>query len=235
MEEEDDGSNDKDSEEETERKKIKRDKQKNLKKKQKKQSSESEEDEDSHNRTREGVESPTSQPALVRHSFETTDADHAETPREAYEHILPLLHKMAEAASKKPSELRIYDPFFCTGSMKRHLASLGFTNVYNKNEDFYEMVKSKRIPEHDMVVTNPPYSLDHIPRFLRWLSVNDKPWLLLVPNYVYTKDYFSSSLRGRLPMFLTPPGRYVYESPKHVANAQGQTAPYVSFWYVETR
>eukprot|EP00960_Hanusia_phi_P043452 756056-Hanusia_phi.AAC.1 len=169
-------------------------------------------------------QSSTSQPGVVSHSFETTDADHAETPREAYEHVLPLLHKMAEAAGKTPSDLRIYDPFFCTGSMKRHLAHLGFTNVYNQNEDFYETVKSKKVPEHDVVVTNPPYSLDHIPRFLRWLSSNDKPWLLLVPNYVYTKDYFSSSLRGRLPMFLTPPGRYVYESPKQVANAQGQVS-----------
>jgi hypothetical protein len=34
------------------------------------------------------------------------------------------------------SELRIYDPYYCDGSVIRNLAELGFTNVYNKKEDF---------------------------------------------------------------------------------------------------
>jgi hypothetical protein len=65
---------------------------------------------------------------------------------------------------------------------------------------------------------------------------NAKPWMLLVPNYVYMKDYYKSALgasHGRI-MYLTPPGRYKYQAPKNVADAHGKvrkagehvTAPY---------
>lgn len=39
-----------------------------------------------------------------------------------------------------------------------------------------------------MVVTNPPFSGDHLPKVLRFCSRRDsKPWFLLLPNYVYLK------------------------------------------------
>jgi hypothetical protein len=37
--------------------------------------------------------------------------------------------------------------YFCAGGVKKHLGTLGFPHVYNKNEDFYKMITSKRTPE----------------------------------------------------------------------------------------
>ena len=37
---------------------------------------------------------------------------------------------------KAPKKLRIYDPFYCAGSVVKHLAELGFSQVYNKCEDW---------------------------------------------------------------------------------------------------
>ena len=42
--------------------------------------------------------------------------------------------------------------------MERHLAALGFARVHNRNEDFYAVLQEGRVPQHDVVVTNPPYS-----------------------------------------------------------------------------
>jgi hypothetical protein len=36
---------------------------------------------------------------------------------------------------KAPKKLRIYDPFYCAGSVVKHLTELGFPQVYNKCED----------------------------------------------------------------------------------------------------
>ena len=63
----------------------------------------------------------------------------------------------AEILGKTPETLRIYDPYFCdgplgdagwavpqddsaslTGAVQRNLGELGFTQVYNRNEDFYQ-------------------------------------------------------------------------------------------------
>jgi hypothetical protein len=64
--------------------------------------------------------------------------------------------------------------------------------------------------------------------------------MLLVPNYVYMKDYYARALgasHGRV-MYLTPPSRYKYQAPKNVADAHGKvrkagehvTAPYIIFF-----
>lgn len=62
--------------------------------------------------------------------------------------------------------------------------------MYNRNEDFYKVVERGMVPEHDVLVTNPPYSADHMQRCLRFCAANGRPWLLLLPNFVYRKrDY----------------------------------------------
>ena len=72
----------------------------------------------------------------------------------------------------------------------KNMQSLGFNRVYNRKEDFYESIKQKRIPQHDVLVTNPPYSLDHIPKLLEYCSQSKKPFFLLMPNFVYVKDFY---------------------------------------------
>jgi len=55
------------------------------------------------------------------------------------------------------------------------------------------------VPEHDVVVTNPPYSEDHVARALKFCATNlaahGRPWLMLLPNYVYAKDYYRPALQ----------------------------------------
>ncbi|CAN0209324.1 unnamed protein product, partial [Laminaria digitata] len=142
------------------------------------------------------------------------ECDHCETSELAYAHIAPLLSALAVELGKTPEELVIYDPYFCQGSTVRRLASLGFPRVYNRNEDFYEAVKSGTVPDYDVLVTNPPFSGEHVPKILSFCARQGaKPWLLLMPNYVYLKDYYEPSLRSgssrgaTFPFYLTPPKR----------------------------
>lgn len=94
--------------------------------------------------------------------------DHCETSPRAYDDIAPLLTLLARNLGKAPQDLAVYDPYFCAGGTKLHLAKLGFPNVYNECEDFYAVIDGKRVPEHDVIVTNPPYSGDHVKRLLRY-------------------------------------------------------------------
>lgn len=75
----------------------------------------------------------------VAHPFETDYNDHFETPREAYEHIVPLLDGIAQTlyGSNSRDKLTIYDPFYCNGAVVTHLNALGFTKVVHENRDFY--------------------------------------------------------------------------------------------------
>lgn len=101
-------------------------------------------------------------------------ADDCETPLEAYKHVAPLLAKLGQRLKKPKDQLRIWDPYYCDGAVSAHLASLGFTNVHNaRGEDFYEVLAScddARLPPHDVIVTNPPFSGDHISRLVQFLS-----------------------------------------------------------------
>jgi hypothetical protein len=178
------------------------------------------------------------------HPWKTEDADHCETPPSAYKDIAPVLRFIAKRLEKKPEELRIYDPYYCAGGVKRHLAELGFTNVYNECEDFYAAAKAGKLPEYDVLVTNPPYSmdpLDHIKALMHFVCLQQsKPWLIVQPNFVYTKPYweeYTAQLRGARPFFLTPPQprSYVYTAPKimrlSLKSQQLKTSPFVTMWY----
>ena len=177
--------------------------------------------------------------ASVDHPFEVDAADHCETPFQAYQDIEPFLFRMALALKKPKDKLRIYDPYFCEGSVAKHLARLGFTSVYNKNEDFYKCIEEKRIPEHDVLLTNPPYSGDHFRRILSFCAKNKKPWLLLLPNFVCRKQYYQPCVGEDVKaLFLIPdptkpyrywaPGRRGFED----RNQAKGTTPFETFWYV---
>lgn len=77
---------------------------------------------------------------------------------------------------------------------------MGFTKVYNKCEDFYAVVEQGAVPSHDVVVTNPPYSGDHVEKLLRWCRSNRKPFLLLMPSYFATKPYYGEALEDSSQM-----------------------------------
>ena len=64
--------------------------------------------------------------------FSSEPDDHCETALEAYEHIKPMLLRLCSDLKKDACDLRIYDPYFCTGKTKKLLSGLGFTQVYNE-------------------------------------------------------------------------------------------------------
>jgi len=137
--------------------------------------------------------------------FPTNSDDHCETSKSAYSHIVPLLQLLAKKLKKSPKELRIYDPYYCAGAMVRHLNELGFPHVHNQPDDFYKIITSKKIPPHDILITNPPYSGDHFDRLKQFLSTQNCPHLLLVPDHfeVDTQKY----------TILKPKERYHYWTP----------------------
>lgn len=128
--------------------------------------------------------------------------------------------------------LKIWDPFYCEGAVVAHLASLGYKTVHNKPVDFWAEVAAGRIPEHHVVVTNPAYSGDHIPRLLDFVASNNKPSLLLLPHWVYKKDYFVPHRTNHF--YICPSKRYFYRN-GHIGDhekAPKVTAPWDSFWYI---
>lgn len=143
-------------------------------------------------------------------AFAAAEDDHCETAPEAYGHVVPLLHALAAELGVPPAELRIYDPYYCNGAVVRHLAALGFGAVINRNEDFYANVEAGRVPEHDVLLTNPPYTEPHPERLLRFCAEASVPWLALMPNWVCTKGFYGPSLGAAEPgvFYLCPRKRY---------------------------
>jgi hypothetical protein len=140
----------------------------------------------------------------VVYPYVVDTADHCETPTDAYADIRPMLDAVATKYNKTRATLRIYDPYFCEGSMRARMASLGFTNVINEKRDFYadvegtgagEGVGCPQVPDFDVLVTNPPYSGDHVPKLLAFAACCGRPFFLLMPNYFYMKEYVSLPLR----------------------------------------
>eukprot|EP00658_Telonema_sp_P-2_P079039 TRINITY_DN7558_c0_g1_i1.p1 TRINITY_DN7558_c0_g1~~TRINITY_DN7558_c0_g1_i1.p1 ORF type:complete len:350 (+),score=88.52 TRINITY_DN7558_c0_g1_i1:27-1052(+) len=155
---------------------------------------------------------------VAEHSWETDPGDHCETSLQAYRHVELFLAGIAQKLGKPRDQLKIYDPYFCQGGMKAHLARLGFSSVHNKNHDFYDVVKNKKVPVYDVLVTSPPYSVDHMQRLAELMATKkkpwNKPWMLLLPDFVHRKKYYAASLEGHAPFFVVPSDKYQYYSIK---------------------
>lgn len=181
--------------------------------------------------------------AKERLPFESDPNDHCETSPTAYEHIAPILELMAKRLHKKPEDLMIYDPYFCAGSVVRHLNRLGFGNVYNKREDFYKAIAERRVPRFDVLLTNPPYSGDHFDKLLKFLQDKDRPSLMLLPDYFSKK---TNQYRAENYCFLNPGERYHYWTPEgmrpnddsskkrghHNLMLGTRNSPFASHWYI---
>jgi hypothetical protein len=173
------------------------------------------------------------------HPFEADPKDHCETDVLAHRDIVAALTIIAKRAYgyKSASDLKIWDPYFCDGKVKQNLASLGFPNCHNACEDFYARVEAKSLPVHDVVVTNPPYSTEHIERCLAHCLGQEKPWLLLLPNWVARKDALSKPIRAAF--VLSPVHRYNYWMPHWAeegrpdyVGADGKHSPFLSSWFI---
>ena len=173
--------------------------------------------------------------------YQIDEADHAETPAAAYEDIAPVLRSLAKHLSKPPAELKIWDPFYCTGAAARRLAAVGFPSVYHRCEDFHAVVAAGggAVPEHDVLVTNPPYSAEHLQKLFEHCVGSGKAWALLLPWFVVRKPWFrtyaaGAGASGDRVAFLCPEKRYFFQPPKAMV-AEGRdrvTAPFDTFWYL---
>ena len=155
--------------------------------------------------------------------FEAEDDDHCETSPTAYAHIAPLLELLARKLhKKKPAKhLKIYDPYYCAGGTVQHLQGLGFPQVYNQPEDFYQIIADHKIPPHDVIVTNPPYSGDHFDRLLEFLQQSHRPFFLLLPSHFSKRPAYQDFVKAMSQdnnddglVFVTPPERYHYWTPE---------------------
>ena len=70
-------------------------------------------------------------------------ADHMETSDTAVRDISCVLAALSPCLRKaQPSQLRLWDPYYCMGSVKALYARHGFPNCHNEHEDFYAVIKS---------------------------------------------------------------------------------------------
>ncbi len=77
--------------------------------------------------------------------FETHFNDHFETPKRAFRDIRPALRACARGRSIDSGHLRVYDPYFCRGTMATHMNDLGFETVINEKRDFYVDIENGQV------------------------------------------------------------------------------------------
>ena len=182
--------------------------------------------------------------------------DHFETPRRAYEDVLPVLDLISPSARsslqnkdskkrKRPSspsvdrtEHTLYDPYFCAGRTKTLLTSLGFPNVQHEKRDFYADIRSGAVPTFDTLITNPPYSENHKERCIEFavqsFRKEGKPFLLLMPNYVALKEYWRKLTQTAVGkeaddiVFVVPASPYEYDHPEGTGH---DIPPFASLWF----
>lgn len=184
--------------------------------------------------------------------YPTDYNDHFETPQRAYNDIYPLL-QYCLARNKNNNNNRsneaaiIYDPYFCTGSAATLMEKTFASNkqslplptpvrIHHKKADFYADIKQNRIPQYDVLVTNPPYSGNHKERCLEFavdqLKRNGRLFFLLMPNYVSTKDYFKkiTSAKTIQVIYIAPSSNcpYEYIHPEGTGHAK---SPFESVWF----
>ena len=149
--------------------------------------------------------------------------DHFETPRVAYEDILPLIDCLSlplssSSSEKKGSKTRtrtrkdmtVYDPYYCNGRTKTLLEGMGgFGCVVHECRDFYQDQINGTVPHHDILITNPPYSDSHKEKCLRYclssLRLRHRPFFVLLPNYVAAKEYYQTLLHQEQQVSSLPP------------------------------
>lgn len=165
-----------------------------------------------------GVKALSRGTSASQHPFEADPHDHAETPFIAHADIAPLLTFLSHALHTPPAELKVYDPYYCEGAAVDNLAALGFDAVSNENVDAYAAWASGTSPAHQVLVTNPPFSGNHMERFFAYLTAKRlpacAPWMALMPEYVARKAYFREYVAACAAAGVPPP---VFVGPSSMA------------------
>jgi len=123
-------------------------------------------------------------------SFKNDD-DYETTP-EIWNNIVPFLS----------FDKIIYEPFYCSGRSKEILNNIGYENVIHKDEDFF--VNYQR-HNYDIIVSNPPFSKKK--KIFDTLREIDKPFIMIVPVSIITKQFFMDKYKGEDISILIPRNR----------------------------
>ena len=80
--------------------------------------------------------------------------------------------------------------------MVKHMKSLGFKNIINRNEDFWAVLRNCKLPAFDITITNPPYSDEDKERTIKFVVASGKPGFVLIPSYCANKSWFKRACCG---------------------------------------
>jgi hypothetical protein len=169
--------------------------------------------------------------------------DHFETPADAYRDLQPVLDWLTNSSCNTttiPIGKTLYDPYYCNGRAKILLHEIGYDQVVHEKRDFYADVTNDTVPAYDIFITNPPYSDEHKIKCIDYCCTTQqqqnqqrnqqpssyKPYFLLMPAYVATKQYMRSALPDLF--FLIPSIEYQYHHPE---NTGKDSSPFTSLWY----
>jgi len=161
--------------------------------------------------------------------------DHFESPVVAYKDIVPFIDWVASPETDTRSQNIMYDPYYCAGRTKEILQSLGFSSVVHERRDFYEDIAHGRVPVHDTLVTNPPYSDHHKKKCLdfclKQLREFGRPFFILMPNYVAARAYYRNRVENggeEDVVYFIPSRPYKYDHPEGTGK---EISPFASIWY----
>lgn len=129
--------------------------------------------------------------------FEADYNDHFETSAEAIADVFPAVNMIRLLTfPADPSRFTVYDPYFCAGAVVKIWHDLGIEHVIHEKRDFYKDIEAGEVPRHDhMLVTNPPFSGDHLSRLFTFLVQRRKPFAVLCPDYIAKKAWYVKLVR----------------------------------------
>jgi hypothetical protein len=120
-----------------------------------------------------------------------------------------------------PPNTIVYDPFYFNGACKPYMEEVFSTNtIIHEDKDAY-----KWNPDHDIVVSNPPFSDKYA--VLEWLIKKDKPFALLLPHAMMCYKKYNNIEHIEDMQFVIGKGRIKYEK---VGQKLG-SANFESCWY----
>lgn len=150
-------------------------------------------------RPRSEIEQPIEvKESALTHPFRANFNDHFETSFKAIRDVSSVVNEYRQILKPSaPETFTIYDPYYCSGTVVDEWHRVGISKVIHENRDFYADIANGTVPQYDMLVTNPPFSDDHIQRLMDFLLSQKKPWCFLAPEYVASKEWYIRMIRDR--------------------------------------
>lgn len=135
----------------------------------------------------------------------TNKMDNYNTPLEGWKDILQFF----------PKDTKLWLPFYHDGKAKELVQSLGYSDVFHENKDYFTYWENDRI-----LIDNPPFSIKK--DVIEYAYSKKKPFALLLPFDTIERKYLKKYIDGM--QIIVPENRY-----KYTDNAK-QNPPFKSIW-----